>query len=114
MPSRRFWIALAVGAAIGGGVVASFGPYVRGKLRAAGARYGAKVEVSSVLPTPAGVRLSGIEVTVSEVPGVRLRIERLVVPWSGTRPKQLRGGHVEAVGELAGRRCQASIRRARG
>ena len=98
--SRRFFIALAVGGVLGGGAVLGFGPYVRGKIADKAARYGAEVEVEAVTPSWAGVRLSGVSVTIAEIPGVNVELSDVVVGWTDRRLVSMDGGKITAVGEL--------------
>ncbi len=91
---------MGLGAAVGGGAVLSFGPIVRSRVQARAARYGATVAVEHVVPDWKGVRLRGVEVTVEAMPGVRVRLDEVVVGWD-KRPRSTTGGKILAVGTVA-------------
>lgn len=97
--TRRFWIALAAGGLIGGGAVVGFAPVVRSQIEAKAERYGAKVTVQHVVPTWNGIRLRGVDVTIADIPGVKIWLDDVVVGWD-KRPKEMDGGKIMAVGEL--------------
>ena len=97
---RRFWISLAVGAVVSGTAVLGFGPYVRGSIADKAERYGAAVQVGQVTPSWGGVRLSGVDVTIAEVPGVSVRLDQVVVSWTGKRLVSMAGGRIDAVGSV--------------
>jgi penicillin-binding protein 1A len=96
---RRFWTALAIGGLVGGGAVVGFAPVVRSQIEAKAERYGAAVEVQQITPGWSGVRLRGVDVTVAEMPGVKIWFDDLVVGWD-KRLRSVSGGKVSAVGEL--------------
>lgn len=97
--SKRLKIFLAaVGVALAAAVTA-FGPLVRHEVAVIGARYGAKVTVDRVWPTWRGVRLTGIDVGVADVPSASVHVEEVEVAFSGGGRKiSVRGGHVHAIG----------------
>ena len=97
--SRRFKIAVALGAVVGVGAVASFGPIVRYEADRAAARYGGELAIDRVVPTWRGARLRGVKVTLAEVPSVEVTLDEIEVAYSGgERTVELRGGSVAAVG----------------
>ena len=99
MISRRFKLAFASGAAVGVMVVAGFGPAVRYGANRAAARYGAAITASDVVPTLLGARLLGVDVTLEEVPSVRVHLDEVVVTYGTSgRKVALRGGVVSAIG----------------
>ncbi len=98
--SRRFWIAGAVGVVLGGGVVLGFGPVVRSAVDDKASRYGASVVVDSVVPGWAGVKLSGVDVAIAEIPGVTVHLDAVVVGWGDRRLVSMSGGKISAVGAL--------------
>ncbi len=76
-----------------------FAPIVRYEAAQAAGRYGAVIEVGSVVPTLRGVQLRGVDVTLEEVPSVRIHLDEVeVVYGDGGRRIVLRGGQVAAVG----------------
>jgi len=88
----------AVGVALSVGLCA-FGPVVRHEVAVAGARYGAQVTVEKVWPTWHGVRLTGVNVSIADVPSAAARIEEIEVAFGGDgRRISVRGGHVQATG----------------
>lgn len=95
-----FWIAVAVGAVVGGGAVLGFGPLVRSKIGDKAERYGAHVEVEHVVPGIKGVSLRGVEVTVEDMPGVRVWLDEVVVDWD-RKPVSTSGGKIVAVGAMS-------------
>ncbi len=99
MISRRFKIAVTVGAVVGVGAVASFGPIVRYEADRAAARYGGELAIDRVVPTWHGARLRGVKVTLAEVPSVEVTLDEIEVAYGGGgRTVELRGGSVAAVG----------------
>jgi hypothetical protein len=97
--SRRFKIAVALGAVVGVGAVGSFGPIVRYEADRAAARYGGELAIDRVVPTWRGARLRGVKVTLAEVPSVEVTLDEIEVSYgSGGRTVELRGGAVSAVG----------------
>jgi hypothetical protein len=80
--------------------VLSFAPLVRSKLQDKAARYGATVEVDQVVPSWKGVSLRGVEVTVEDMPGVRVWLDEVVVDWN-RRPVSTSGGKIVAVGAMS-------------
>jgi Transglycosylase len=97
--SRRFKIAVALGAVVGVGAVASFGPIVRYEADRAASRYGGELAIDRVVPTWRGARLRGVKVTLAEVPSVEVTLDEIEVAYSGGgRTVELRGGSVAAVG----------------
>ncbi|MBW2459391.1 MAG: transglycosylase domain-containing protein [Deltaproteobacteria bacterium] len=81
-------------------MVAGFGPCVRSQISEKAEAYGAQVEVQHVVPSLAGVRLRGVEVTFRAIPGVRISLDDLVVGWVDRRPVGMSGGKIVAVGPL--------------
>lgn len=99
MISRRFKIAVALGAVVGVGAVASFGPIVRYEADRAAARYGGELVIDRVVPTWRGARLRGVKVKLVEVPSVEVTLDEIEVAYAaGGRTVELRGGAVSAVG----------------
>jgi len=96
--NKRFVIAVAVGGLIGGGVVAGFGPYVRSKVQQKADRYGADVSIARVVPTLAGVRMRGVQVSLRSTKAIKLRFDDVVVGWFDQRPVSTSGGVISAVG----------------
>ena len=97
--SRRFKIAVALGAVVGVGAVATFGPIVRYEADRAAARYGGELAIERVVPTWHGARLRGVKVTLAEVPSVEVTLDEIEVSYgSSGRTVELRGGAVAAVG----------------
>lgn len=97
--SRRFKIAVALGAVVGVGAVASFGPVVRYEADRAAARYGGELAIDHVVPTWRGARLRGVKVTLAEVPSVEVTLDEIEVSYGASgRTVELRGGAVAAVG----------------
>lgn len=80
------------------GLALSFAPYVRSKLRAQAARYGAEVEADWVLPAWGGVRLTGVRVSHPDAPGAKLYFERIFVGWGSPREVVVDGGNLELEG----------------
>ena len=98
---KRFWIAVAVGGAVGASAALGFGPYVESKIEDKAARYGASVVVDSITPSWNGVRLRGVDVRFADIPGVRVHVDDVVVAWGERRPRQVLGGRIDAVGSAA-------------
>jgi hypothetical protein len=86
---------------VGGVVVAGFGPLVRSQVESRAAALGATVEIERVAPTLSGVRLRGVGVEVADLPGVKVRLDDVLVGWTGARDVTLKGGTVRAVGSPA-------------
>jgi hypothetical protein len=97
--SKRFWIATAVGAALGAGAVAGFGPWARAAIAEKAERHGLEVQIEHVVPTLGGVRLRGVTVVSGEIPGVRVWVDEVLVGWSDRRPREVAGGRIALVGE---------------
>lgn len=97
---RRFWIAVGVGAAVGAAAVLGFAPVVRSQIQNKADRYGASVAVEHVVPALGGVSLRGVEITVAEMPGVRVWLDEVVVGWD-RQPVSTSGGKIVAVGSMA-------------
>lgn len=107
-------MALAGGAVVGLGAVVAFGPVVRGEAEAVAARYGGTIEIGRVVPVWRGVRLEGVQVTLTEVPSVRLSFESVTVQYDvDGRAVTLGGGLVEAVGGWQTVHAQAEAWRSR-
>ena len=104
--SRRFWAAVAVGAVVGGGVAAGFGPYVRGRLLDFGCGDGQFVNlISSHCTSCCGVDVSCTAIAAAEEVGeAAFTIDRPGVVLTGGRAAvgrdlaPLRLGEGEGVG----------------
>jgi len=92
-------VALAAGGVIAVATIVSFGPIVRHQAARTAARYGANVTIDEVRPSWHGVKLSGVDVSVSDVPSAVVRFETIdiAVGWSGKKVA-LQNGNVSAVG----------------
>lgn len=97
---RRFWIAVGGGAAVGAAAVLGFGPVVRSQIQKRAERYGASVAVEHVVPVVSGVSLRGVEITVAEMPGVKVWLDEVVVGWD-RQPASTSGGKIVLVGSMA-------------
>jgi hypothetical protein len=110
LDSRRFRLAAICGGIFGAAAVAGFGPFVRHEARQVAERYGAEVEVEGVTPTLHGARLRGVDVSLEEVPSVRVHLDEVEVSYgAGGRSVLLKGGSVSAVGprEIVLRQAEA-------
>jgi hypothetical protein len=95
----RIKLAAAFGAATGLAVVVGFAPTVRAAAAAAGARLGAVIEVTSVAPCWAGVRLRGVRGRLEGVASVGVAADEVEVRYAlDGRHVSVRGGRVGAVG----------------
>jgi Transglycosylase len=92
-------IALAAGVVVAVATIVSFGPVVRHQASRTAERYGAKVTIEEVRPSWHGVKLSGVDVSIADVPSAVVRIETIdvAVGWNGKKVA-LQNGLVSAVG----------------
>ncbi len=91
---------MGTGAIVGAGAVLGFGPLVRAKIQDKADRYGAKVTVARVVPGWRGLTLRGVEMTLEEIPGVRVWLDEVVVDWA-RQPVATSGGKIVAVGAMS-------------
>jgi Transglycosylase len=97
--SRRLQIAIVAGGIAGVSVCAAFAPLVRYEVSRAAERYGGAVTVQSVIPTLHGLRLRGVDITLSEVPSAAIRLDQIdVTLFPGARTFALHGGLISLVG----------------
>jgi hypothetical protein len=88
----------AVGLVLSVGVCA-FAPMVRYEVAAAGARFGAQVNVERVWPMWRGVRLRGVDVAIADVPAAAVHVDEVeVVFGAGGKHIAVRGGQIQATG----------------
>ena len=99
MIQRRVKLFLGAACLVAGVLVVGFGPLVRHEARRAADRFGAVVSIARVAPTLHGVRLLDVDVTLEDVPSVRVHIDEVDVAYgAGGRRIALRGGVVAAIG----------------
>jgi Transglycosylase len=97
--SRRFKVAVVAGGVFGAVAAAGFGPLVRWQAGKVADRYGGAVEIAQVVPTWHGARLRGVDVTVADMPSVKVHLDEVEVSYgTGGRTVELRGGAITAVG----------------
>ncbi len=97
--SRRFKLAVGIGFAVGAGLVGGFAPVVRYEAGQVAGRYGGTLSIERVVPTWRGARLRGIDVTLADVPSVKIHLDEVEVAFgSGGRKVELRGGTISALG----------------
>lgn len=99
MASAHLKVALAAGGVIAVATAVSFGPIVRNQAARTAARYGAIVTIDEVRLSWHGVKLSGVDVSVSDIPSAVVRFETIDIAlgWSGKKVA-LQNGNVSAVG----------------
>lgn len=97
--SRRFKIAIAAGALAGATIALGFGPLVRHEANEVAARYGASIAIDGVRPGLRGVRLTGVDVTLPEIPSAKLHLDNVEITYDGEgRSVVVRGGSIAATG----------------
>jgi hypothetical protein len=85
--------------------------WVRGQLEGAVARYGASAAVRWIVPRAAGLELRDVELTWADVPGLQVRLDRVVVAWRSPRGVTIEGGRARYEGDAES--LQAGIERVR-
>lgn len=82
-----------------GAVCAAFGPLVRYEVARTAERYGTTVTIQSVAPTLHGLRLRGLDVSITEIPSAAIHLDELDVHLlPGPRAFALHGGLISIVG----------------
>ncbi len=99
MASAPLKIALTAFGVIAVATAVSFGPLVRNQAARTAARYGANVTIDEVRPSWHGVKLSGVEVSVEDIPSAAIRFESIEIDvgFSGKKVA-LKNGYVSAYG----------------
>ena len=85
--------------------------WVRRHVEAAAARYGASATVRWIVPRAAGLELRDLELKWPDVPGLQVRLDRVVVAWSSPRGVTIEGGLTRYEGDVESLR--AGIERVR-
>ncbi len=98
MLKRRWQIALLVTGLLLATAAGAFGPIIRGRVKSAGARYGAEVSVDTVLPAWKGARLRGVHVKLADMPHASIDFDEVVVESGSPRRVRVHGGQVKFVG----------------
>lgn len=99
MISRRFKLAVGFGGAVGAALAGGFAPLVRHEATRVAQGYGAVVVIGRVAPTRHGIQLQDVDVTLEEVPAVRVHLDDVEVLYgSAGRRVVFHGGMVAVVG----------------